>query len=436
MSDSLLVNVPGTDTWILDIRRRASGLRVFDGHERVVEIFNNSVGLRAWVVAYRLYGVHPKTGRPYGAGGFRIDPMVNLAMVHDLARAMNIKEMLARHGARILGLSLPQLFGGAKMGSCCYPSDMTNAMLLALGRALNYLGWYYTAEDAGSTPEMMRKIALGAPDHTGGQGNPPGPATAEGLLAAVAAAGVHIKGWNPESPFRGLKVGISGLGSVGMSCAEQLHVAGANIIVADIVENKVRQACQELGAIASTPLTIPSAPTDALLLCALGGSLDISAIQQIVPGTIIGEGENCALGPSPGEMVLAQMAHEKGLYPLCGTFANSAGLLMVSQEMEDTHLDMRERHPIITHNTIECLDTSRRLNKPTLAVTLDWARREMAVAEHETIEMCREWRRRNIPNSVLEALATFPDPPNHVPGTTRQSRGEGELFVPSTFPDF
>jgi leucine dehydrogenase len=64
--------------------------------------------------------------------------------------------------------------------------------------------------------------------------------------------------------LEGLRVAIQGLGNVGFALAEQLHAAGAELLVSDIDHGKVQLAMEQLGAHPIANDALLSTPCDIL----------------------------------------------------------------------------------------------------------------------------------------------------------------------------
>lgn len=141
----------------------------------------------------------------------------------------------------------------------------TEALLRALGRALERLGGdYVTAEDIGVKPADLRIVheetahVAGLPETSGD----PSPVTALGVFHGLRAAVRHRLG---VDSLAGLTVAVQGLGAVGRSLADQIAAAGGKLIVADIRDEAVQKAVEELGAQAVHVDAIYDAEADVFL---------------------------------------------------------------------------------------------------------------------------------------------------------------------------
>jgi leucine dehydrogenase len=140
-----------------------------------------------------------------------------------LARGMSYKAALA---------GLQQ--GGGK-AVIIRPAHVENrgALFEAFGRFIETLnGRYITAMDSGTSSVDMDCIAQFTQHVTSttAEGDP-SPHTAMGVFAGIRATALARLG---SDNLEGLRVAIQGLGNVGYALAEQLHAAGAELLVSDL----------------------------------------------------------------------------------------------------------------------------------------------------------------------------------------------------------
>ncbi|VAW01346.1 Branched-chain amino acid dehydrogenase [deaminating], partial [hydrothermal vent metagenome] len=183
-------------------------------------------------------------------GGCRMvryaDSSEALTDVLRLSRGMSLKNSLA-------GLDL----GGGK-AVIMVPDGWNNdprydgperaRLFRAFGRAVDSLGGrYITAEDMNISVEdatNMRKSTRHVVGLDSGMGDP-SPLTAQGVFVGMRACIARAFG---SDSFDGLTVAVQGLGKVGWRLCEDLHKAGAKLLVADIVEETLARAKAEFGA--------------------------------------------------------------------------------------------------------------------------------------------------------------------------------------------
>ncbi len=112
----------------------------------------------------------------------------------------------------------------------------------ALGKFINRLGGrYITGEDVGTTLTDMEYIRMETeyvvtlPTYLGGAGDI-APMTALGTLRAMQACCNRVFG---SDSLEDKRIAVQGLGAVGHNVVEQLHAAGARMVVTDIDPAKV-----------------------------------------------------------------------------------------------------------------------------------------------------------------------------------------------------
>jgi leucine dehydrogenase len=203
----------------------------------------------------------------------------------------------------------------------------TDALLRALGRALERLGGHYvTAEDIGVKPSDLRIVreetahVAGLPETSGD----PSPVTALGVFYGLRAAVRHRLG---EDSLEGLTVAVQGLGAVGRSLADQVAAAGGKLIVADIRKEAVEKAVQELGAEAVHVDAIYDTQAEIFAPCALGAILNDDTIPRLQCSVIAGSANN-QLAESRHGVVLRE---QKMLY--APDYAiNAGGIINIAHE--------------------------------------------------------------------------------------------------------
>ncbi|WMS43707.1 Glu/Leu/Phe/Val dehydrogenase dimerization domain-containing protein [Acuticoccus sp. MNP-M23] len=266
----------------------------FDGHETVVHTYDQNSGLCAIVAVHN-------TQRGPSLGGVRAWTYANatgaLTDALRLSRAMTYKAAMA---------DLP-LGGGKAVLMLPGRGAKTPGMFEALGEMVDGLGGrYIAAEDIGSTPDDMKRIAArtrhvtGLPLAAGGRGDP-SPATADGVFAGVAATARAI-----GRDLCNLHVTIQGLGNVGFGLAARLRAAGARLTVADIDRTAVRRAVAELGATVVDVRDIAAVEADIFSPNALGSVLNRQTIAQLKVAAVAGAANNQLATPEDGEFLRAR----------------------------------------------------------------------------------------------------------------------------------
>ncbi|MGI9666822.1 MAG: Glu/Leu/Phe/Val family dehydrogenase [Acidimicrobiia bacterium] len=165
----------------------------------------------------------------------------------------------------------------------------------AYGRFVDGLaGRYITAEDVGTTVANMEIVKTmtnnvsGLPRESGGSGDP-SPATARGVVAGMRAVAARL--WNTDD-LAGRRIAIKGIGKVGMSLAERLADAGADLVVADVNPLATDHAATALGAKVVSVDEIHSVDCDIFSPCALGADLNPSSIPELSCSAIAGSANN------------------------------------------------------------------------------------------------------------------------------------------------
>ena len=198
----------------------------------------------------------------------------------------------------------------------------------AHGRFIDRLGGrYVTAEDVGTSPADMELIALET-NHVGGligKGGDPSPWTALGVFRAMQASAMNR--WGSDD-LQGRRVAIQGCGNVGFNLARLLHEAGAQLIVSDVDDTKVRRAVEELGAEASSTDAVFSAEANIFAPCALGGIINDRTIPLLKAQIICGAANNQVLEPRHGDAL-----EGAGILYAPDYVANSGGVLSGGAEL-------------------------------------------------------------------------------------------------------
>jgi leucine dehydrogenase len=117
----------------------------------------------------------------------------------------------------------------------------------------------------------------------------PSPHTALGVFAGIRATALARLG---SENLEGLRVAIQGLGNVGFALAEQLHAAGAELLVSDLDHGRVQLAVEQLGARPVASEALLATPCDILAPCGLGGVLNSTSVGQLRCSAVAGAANN------------------------------------------------------------------------------------------------------------------------------------------------
>lgn len=283
-------------------------------HESVYAVTDKASGLEAFIAIHST-----ARGAAFGGCRMRTYPSRHAA----LRDALRLSETMSRKAALA---RLP--FGG---GSCVVMGDprhqKTEALLLALAEGIDRLGGtYLTADDSGTSVldmEVMRRVtphARGIPLPTGEAC----PAAAHGTFMAIQAAVRHRFG---RYDLRGRRVAVQGLGTLGMMLCDYLAKAGADLLVSDLVPERVQQAVWNFGAEAVSPDAILSAPVDILSPNAFGDVICDATLPRIRAAVVVGGANNQLRSPRHGDAL-----HGRGILYVPDYVANAGGLIDVAME--------------------------------------------------------------------------------------------------------
>lgn len=295
-------------------------MKLFDtlaemGHEEVVLCSDPSCGYRG------ILAVHSTKLGP-ALGGTRFwsyatdDEAITDAL--RLSRGMTYKNAVA-------GLHL----GGGK--SIIIGDNKTKdreQIFRAHGRFVESLGGrYITAEDVGTTTKDMDYVHMETGHVAGlaGKSGDPSPVTAHGVFRAVQASA--NRKWGSDS-LEGKTVSIQGCGNVGRYLAQELHEAGARLIVSDIDPAKTKRVAEMTGARVVEGDAIYSAQADIFSPCALGGIINDQTIPLLKVQIVAGGANNQLLEDRHGDALEA-----RGILYAPDYVANAGGVINVYGEV-------------------------------------------------------------------------------------------------------
>lgn len=219
----------------------------------------------------------------------------------------------------------------------------TEAEARAMGRFVNtFDGAYIAAEDVGLDPQFIDWMALETRHVMGGErvsrGGDPSPHTATGVFNGMKAAMAHL---GLPATFQGRRVAIQGLGHVGYHLARLLREQGATILAAEIREDVLRQAVEELGV---TPVeddaTLFATECDIFAPCALGGVIDASRAQKLRCRLVCGGANNVLDDPDED----AALLKSRSIVYAPDFVVNAGGLIWLAGlhlGMTETELDRK-----------------------------------------------------------------------------------------------
>lgn len=295
-------------------------MKLFDtlaemGHEEVVMCSDPSVGYRG------ILAVHSTTLGP-ALGGTRFwQYATDEEAITDalrLSRGMTYKNAVA---------GLP-LGGGKSIIIGDNKIQDREKIFRAHGRFIESLGGrYITAEDVGTNTKDMGYVHLET-SHVAGlaeKSGDPSPVTAHGVFRAVQASAHQV--WGSNS-LKGKTVSIQGCGHVGRYLADELHEAGAKLIVSDIDSAKAARVAKATGAKIVEGDAIFDADADIFSPCALGGIINDTTIQKLKVKIVAGGANNQLLEERHGDELA-----RRGILYTPDYVANAGGVINVYGEV-------------------------------------------------------------------------------------------------------
>jgi len=290
------------------------------GHEQVVYCQDEPSGLRA------IIAVHSTALGP-ALGGTRFYPYPSedaaLADVLNLSQGMSYKNSLA-------GLDL----GGGKAVIIGDPTvDKSEPLLRAYGRFVQSLGGrYITACDVGTYVGDMDVVAresryvAGRSAAHGGAGDS-SILTAYGVFQGMRASAEWV--WGAPT-LRDRRVGVAGVGKVGVHLVEHLLEDGAAVIVTDVNEvaiDRVRRLHPEVD-VADTTEDLVRQAIDVYAPCALGGALDDETVAVLNAKIVCGAANNQLAHPG-----VEKQLEDRGILYAPDYCVNSGGVIQVADEL-------------------------------------------------------------------------------------------------------
>jgi leucine dehydrogenase len=305
------------------------------GHERVCFHQDPKTGLRA------IIAIH-STVLGNGLGGTR--------RWHYATEADGLYDVLRLSEGMTYKAACAELAIGGAKSVILLPKPnhaMNEAEARAMGRFVDtFGGTYIAAEDVGVTIQYVDWMALETHHVMGGEkvsrGGDPSPFTAEGVINGMKAAIAHL---GKPVDFAGITVAIQGLGAVGYKIARMLKKQGAEIIAAEIREDVLKQAVDELGV---TPVDgdteLFTTDCDILAPCALGGVIDANLVRKLRCKVICGGANNVLDDPDEDAAALKNagilytpdfVVNAGGLIHLAGLYLN-----MTEEELDRKNADI------------------------------------------------------------------------------------------------
>jgi leucine dehydrogenase len=276
----------------------------------------------------------------------------------DLAQAMTYKSALA-------GLPL----GGGKSVINADPGAANrDEILIAHARYIATLGGrYIPGVDMGTTVRDLELIGHYVPVVCSQRGDP-SYFTARGVVRCIEVALAYATGGTSD----GRRVALQGLGNVGFHVARMLTEAGAEVIAADLDQEKVARAVEELGAKAVPLAEILRVDADVITPCAAGGVIDDAVVGDLKAKVVVGAANNMlAHSRIAGELATRGIAHVPDFV------ANAGGIMAVEAELRDDETGLPAKVDSIAETARTVLDRAASTGADTVTVALDMARQRV-----------------------------------------------------------
>jgi len=249
-------------------------------------------------------------------------------------------------------------------------------IMRAHGRHVESLrGRYITAEDVGTSPADMEYVRQETEHVVGlkGLSGDPSPVTAFGTYRGMQACAKFRYG---SDSLEGKTVTLQGCGHVGYYLAKHLHEVGANLVVSDIDEDKVKRCVDEFGSRAVGPAEIYGVEADIFAPCALGAVINDETLKVLKVDIVAGAANN----------QLAQERHGDVLYERDIIYApdyviNSGGLINVNGEVAGWTTEQAHDKAAAIYDTVyNVLEIARDEGIPTYRAADKLAERRVAEA--------------------------------------------------------
>jgi leucine dehydrogenase len=315
----------------------------FDGHEQIVFCNDKDTGLKA------IIGIHNTVLGP-ALGGTRMWNYENeWAALNDvlrLSRGMTFKSAITGLN---LGGGKAVIIGDAK-------TQKTPELMRRFGDFVHSLsGKYITAEDVGMTTEDMDTVrevtpyVTGISQDKGGAGNP-SPITAYGVFMGMKAAAKFKYG---SDILEDKRIYVEGIGNVGENLVEYLTQEGAQVVVADLNQERLEEIRDKYGATIYGGDDLYSEAMDIYAPCALGATINDTTVHKLQADIIAGAANN----QLANEKIHGGILKKRGIVYAPDFLINAGGIINVYAELEgyDRSEIMRKTENIYT-TTIEILN--------------------------------------------------------------------------------
>lgn len=286
--------------------------------------------------AYAIIAVHD-TSRGWALGGCRMAQYDNEALALTdalrLSRGMTFKNAVA---------NLP--LGGGKSVLICDPKvegEERDQILEEFGK---FVAWvnreedrYYTAEDMNTTVADMHAVAKHTKNIHGTKVDP-SPYTAWGVFCAIEFAVDYFAPdlFDGEKGLSGKKVLVQGLGKVGMTILEDLHQAGAKLMISDIRQESIDRALEKYPNAEVVPADkVLDVEVDVFAPCAKGEVVTRRNVDQVKCKILCGAANNILQNTDVGDDL-----QKRGIVYCPDYVANMGGVCSIQYlEIEELSVD-------------------------------------------------------------------------------------------------
>ena len=332
--------------------------------EQVITCRDDSVGLRA-VIA-----IDDTTLGP-GFGGVRWRHYAStadaVAEAQRLAQAMTLKHALA---------GLP--YGGGKsvvIADGPLPADGSperHALMKRYGEFIaRTSGTYVPGVDMGTTIGDMQAIRdAGATAFCADVD--PGPYTATGVYASMRAAVRH----ELDRDMKGVRVVVQGAGHVGAALAGYAAADGAEVMIADVDQDRAAQVAQEVRGQVLAPDAVITTEADVFAPCAVARVLTADNVDDLRVRIVCGAANDTLDTPEVADLLAA-----RGIIYVPDFIANGGGVIQVhGGEVGWSEDELQERLAGIGDVVTTVLDDAQAHDRTPMASALQIAEDRLSAA--------------------------------------------------------
>jgi leucine dehydrogenase len=321
-------------------------------HEQLLFCNDNVTGLKA------IIAVHNTTLGP-ALGGTRMwnynNELEALNDVLRLSRGMTYKNSISGLN---LGGGKAVIIGDAR-------KNKSEALFRRFGKFVEGLaGKYITAEDVGISPQDMVWVNMETNNVVGlpGKSGDPSPVTAYGVYMGIKAAAKVQFG---SDSLKGKKVAVQGVGHVGQYLVENLAKEGAEIYIADIHEQTLKNVANKFGAKIVGLDEIYDIDSDIYAPCALGATVNDETLDRLKCSIIAGAANN----QLANEDIHGVEVTKKGMIYVPDFMLNAGGVINCYAEVKGLSPEWAmSKAEDIYNTTLNILNRSKTENIPTYKI--------------------------------------------------------------------